>query len=192
MKTLFIHSLYSQGALWLTGEDDVPHTGKCLIHPDSSWGKCYICVEGWLHKFTKAKIDSLRTWVMLAPRLQEKRMKLLCMRPWERKWRRASGREERPGAVWWGGIPLIFNKVANLHTDMGAGDGRDHDGKDFGPSQAMGSGTLAASLQATADAHQEDCSSLLSGLLLLCLPLPPPATHYQFFTSSQSELLKCN
>ena len=42
----------------------------------------------------------------------------------------------------------------------------------FGPSQAMGSGTFGASLKAATSAQQDEGSSLLRGLLLLCLPSP--------------------
>lgn len=55
---------------------------------------------------------------------------------------------------------------------------RNH-GEGFGPSEAMESGTFAASLKAVTTAHQEDGSSLLSGLLLLCLPPPTLSIPHQ-------------
>lgn len=58
-------------------------------------------------------------------------------------------------------------------------------GESFEPSQAMESGTFGASLKAAASAQQDEGSSLLRGLLLLCLPLP----HCQYPTGSQNELL---
>lgn len=59
----------------------MPQTGKLLNHQDSFWGKCYICLEGCLNKFTGDKIDFLQACVLLTPRLQDKRMKLLGVRP---------------------------------------------------------------------------------------------------------------
>lgn len=56
--------------------------------------------------------------------------------------------EERPGAVRWGVMPLISHKSVNQVADKELEldkTTRTH-GKNFGPSQAMGSGTFEASL----------------------------------------------
>lgn len=61
----------------------MPQTGKLFIYQDSFGGKSYICLEGGLNKVTRGKIDSPQPRVLLVPRFQERRMKLLCMRPRE-------------------------------------------------------------------------------------------------------------
>ena len=113
---------------------DLP--GLLLEKKKGGGGECYICLEVCLNKFTKGKTDYLRAWVLLMPRLQEKRM-MLCMEPWKgcvcspeqkMKARARNGGEARSSVMSYM-MPLIFNKSATQCARPEAGNGRDHRAK---------------------------------------------------------------
>lgn len=113
-----------------------------------------------------------------------------------RKWRTVSGMEGRPGAVRCGVMPLIFNKLVNQHADTGAGDGRNH--KELSPWETRG--RTLKHLRPWDQGHLGQVCRLppMPTRKTAAPPtwspasMPDPLPHYQFSTSSQSELLKCN